>query len=119
MSNIFRYEPFVAVSGNFGGKVPIVDDVLSSHEQKIYPTTSLDENYIKIEFQTDWDYYVDLRETYLALKLKFVNDRGNEIYNTKELKTKSTKKNEKKFKKQGTCKKRRSWRRLQFLSLIM
>ena len=47
MSSNFRYQPFVAVSGNLGGKVPVVDDVLSSHEQEIYPTTSLDENCIE------------------------------------------------------------------------
>ena len=47
MSNNFRYQPFVAVSGNVGGKVPVVDDVLSSHEQEIYPRTSLDENDIE------------------------------------------------------------------------
>ena len=74
MSCIFRYQPFVAVSGNLGGKV--VDDVLSSHEQEIYPTTSLDENCIEFEFQTDQNYYVDLRQTYLALKLKLVRGRG-------------------------------------------
>ena len=28
----FSVPTFVAVSGNLGGKVPIVDDVLSSHE---------------------------------------------------------------------------------------
>ena len=86
MSSNFRYQPFVAVSGNLGGKVPVVDDVLSSHEQKIYPTTSLDENCIEFEFQTDRNYYVDLRQTYLALKLKLVNGRGYETYNTKEVK---------------------------------
>ena len=58
----FRYQPFVAVSGNLGGKVPIVDHVLSSHEQEIYPTTSLDENCIEYEFQADRNYYVDLRQ---------------------------------------------------------
>ena len=51
--NIFRYQPFVAVSGNPGVKVPVVDDMLSSHEQEIYPTTSLDENSIEFDFQTD------------------------------------------------------------------
>ena len=35
MSTIFGYQPFVAVSGNIGGKVPIVDDVLSSIEQEV------------------------------------------------------------------------------------
>ena len=44
MSSNFRYQSFVVVSENLGGKVPVVDDVLSSHEQEIYPTTSLDEN---------------------------------------------------------------------------
>ena len=51
--NNFGYQPYVAVSGNLGGKVPVVDDVLSSHEQQIYPTTSLDENSIEFEFQAD------------------------------------------------------------------
>ena len=86
MSSIFRYQPFVANFGNLGGKVPVVEDVLSSHEQEMYPTTSLDENYIEFEFQTDRNYYVDLRQTYLALKLKLVKGRGYGTYNTKEVK---------------------------------
>ena len=84
MSSNFRYQPFVAVSGILGGKVPVNDDVLSSHEQEIYPTTSLDANCIEFEFQTDRNYYVDLRQTYLALKLKLVTGRGYETYNTKK-----------------------------------
>ena len=76
----------MAVSGNLGGKVSVVDDVLSSHEQEIYPTTSPDENCIKFEFQTDRISYVDLRQTYLALKLKLVRGRGFATYNTKGVK---------------------------------
>ena len=30
--NNFRYQPYVAISGNLGGKMPVVDDVLSSHD---------------------------------------------------------------------------------------
>ena len=82
----FRYQSFVAVSGNLGGKVPVVDDVLSSHEQEIYPTTSLDENCMEFEFQTDRNCYVDLRHPYMALKLKLVRGRGYESYNTNEVK---------------------------------
>ena len=85
-NNNFRYQPFVAVSGNLGGKVPIVDDVLSSHEQEICPTTSLDENCIKFEFQTDRNYYVDLRQCFLALKLKLVKGRIYDTYESKEKK---------------------------------
>ena len=74
----FRYQPNVAVSGNLGCPVPVVDDVLSSHEQQIYPTTSLDENSIEFEFQTDRNYYIDLRQSYLALKVKLLKGRGND-----------------------------------------
>ena len=59
---------------------------MSSHEQEIYPTTSLDEDCIEFEFQTDRNYYVDLRQTYLALKLKLLKGRGYETHNTKEVK---------------------------------
>ena len=44
MSSKFRYQLFVAASEKLGGRVPVVDDVLSSHEQEIYPTTSFGEN---------------------------------------------------------------------------
>ena len=85
-NNNFRYQPFVAVSGNNGGKVPIADDVLSSHEQEIYPTTSIDENCIEFEFQTDRNYYVGLRQSFLALKVKFVKGRAYDTYESKEKK---------------------------------
>ena len=85
-NNNFRYQPFVAVSEKFGGKVPIVDDVLSSHEQEIYATTSLDENCIDFEFQTDRNCYVDLRQSFLALKLKFIKGRGYDTCESKEKK---------------------------------
>ena len=67
-NNNFRYQPFVAVSGSLGGKVPIVDDILSSHEQEIFSTTSLDENCIEFEFQTDRNYYVDLRQSFFGIE---------------------------------------------------
>ena len=90
MSNNFRYQPFVAVSGNLGEKVPIVHDVLSSHEQEVYPTTSLDENCIQFEFQTDRNCYVDLRQYSLALKLKFVKGPDYDTFECKEKKKEHT-----------------------------
>ena len=76
----------MAVSGNLGGKVPLVDDVLSSHKQEIYPKTSLDERCIEFEFRTERNYYVDLGQTYLALKLKLVRSPGYETNNSREVK---------------------------------
>ena len=84
--NIFRYQPSVAVSGNPGVKVPVVDDVLCSYEQGIYHTTSLDENSIEFEFKTDRNVHVDLRQTNLALKNKPVKRRGFGTYKTAEKK---------------------------------
>ena len=72
MSSVFRYQPFVAVSGNLGEKVSVGDNVLSSHEQELYHNTSVVEICIKFEFQTEWNYYADLKQMYLALKLNFV-----------------------------------------------
>ena len=86
MSSIFRNQLFVALSGKIGGKVSVVDDVLSSHEQEIYPTTSFGENCTEFELETDRNYYVDLRQTYLSLKLKLVRRCGYETYNTKRSK---------------------------------
>ena len=51
--NNFRHQPFVAVSGNPGVKVPVVGDVQSSQEQEIFSTKSLDERSLEFEFQTD------------------------------------------------------------------
>ena len=75
----------MAVSGNLKGKFPVVVDVLFSHEIQIYPTTSLDENCIVIEFQSNRSYYIDLRQTYLASKLKFVRSCGHEAYNIEKV----------------------------------
>ena len=84
--NIFRYQPFVAVPGNPGLKAPVVDDLLSSHEQEYYPTTSRDENSIKFEFQTGRNVYVDSQQTNLALKIKLAKGRGFDMYKTTEKK---------------------------------
>ena len=59
--NNFRYQRFVAVSGNPGVKVPVVDNVLSLPKQEVYLTRSPDGNSIENKFQKDRNVYVDLR----------------------------------------------------------
>ena len=39
-----------------------------------------------LEFQTGRNYYVDLKQSFLALKLKNVTSRGYETYTNKEVK---------------------------------
>ena len=58
MSNNFRYQQLVAVFGKLGGRVRVVDDAFLSHEQKLCPTTSFDENCILFPFETDRSHYV-------------------------------------------------------------
>ena len=90
------------------------DVALSSQEQENYPTTSPDENCIEFEPQTDRNYYVDLRQTFLALKVKFGNCRGCETYNTKEV--------EKEHKEEAKTDEKAAaeeTKRFQFLSLLM
>ena len=82
----FRYHLLVAVSGNPDVKFAVVEDVLSSHEHGIYPTTSLDESSIEFEFQTDLNNYGYLRQTNLALKIKLVKGRDFDTYKTTEKK---------------------------------
>ena len=57
---------------------------MSSHEKNIYATTSFDENTLELEFQTDLSYYVDLRQSKLAVKLKFVKRHGYDTYTLEE-----------------------------------
>ena len=71
MSSSFWYQFFVAVFGKLGGKAVVVDDVLSLHEQELYPTTSPDENGIVFEFSE---------------KLKLARCRGCRTYVSKEVK---------------------------------
>ena len=92
----------MTVSENHGGKVRAVDDVLSSPKQEYFSNTSLDENCIEFEVQTDRNYYFDLTQTYLALKLNFVKARGYKTYKSKEVK-----KEHKKRQKRMTQQKRR------------
>ena len=63
-----------------------MDDVLSCHEQEFFATTSLEENSIEFEFQTDRNVYVDLRQTYFALKIKPFKGNGFDTYKTTEKK---------------------------------
>ena len=73
-------------------KVPVLDNVLSSQEQEVYLTTSLDENSIEFVFQTDRSACVDLRQTYFALKTKLAEGRGFYIFTKQQKQKRSTKK---------------------------
>ena len=85
MSSNFRYQISLAASWNIGGRVLLVDEVVPTHEKEICSATSFDKKCIEFEVQTDRNYYADLRQTYLALKLKLLNGRGYDTYISKEV----------------------------------
>ena len=69
---------------SLGGRVPVTDDVSSSHERQIYLTTSLHDNCIECKFRTDSNYYVDLRQIFLVSKSRMVKGHVYASYNPKE-----------------------------------
>ena len=62
------------------GKAQLLTTSCPRMNKKFIP----DENCLEFEFQTDRNYYVDLRQSFLALKLKFVKGRGYDTYEGKE-----------------------------------
>ena len=86
ISSNFRYQHFVAICRNLGRKVPVFNVFVSSQDREFYPTTSLDEKCIEFDVQTDRNYNVDLQQTYLTAKLKFVKGRGYKRNNRNEIK---------------------------------
>lgn len=53
-------------------RVPILDPIQSSHVQEVYPKTSLTESSLEFEYQTDRNVFLDMRETYLSLRIKLL-----------------------------------------------
>ena len=72
------------VSRKLGGKSHVVNNFFSSNEQEINRTTSTERNSFEFDFQTNRDYYLDLRQTFLASKCKLVNVSGYKTCKTKE-----------------------------------
>ena len=71
--------------GNLEEKIALVDNNVLSHDPDNCSTNSIAKNWIENEFETDWNYYVALRQTFLALKQKLLKDRGSESYKTTEI----------------------------------
>ena len=57
----FRYGHFTNSCLEIFDKVPVLEPIISSHVQEVFPSTSLDESSIEFEFQTDRSTYLDMR----------------------------------------------------------
>ena len=74
-SSLFWYGAFTNTSLEIFGKVPVLETIMSSYTQEIFPSTSLDESSIEFEFETDRNLYLDMRDTHLSLKLQLFKGR--------------------------------------------
>lgn len=76
----FRYGHFTNSCLEIFDKIPILEPILSSHVQEVYPSTSLDESSIEFEYETDRSIYLDLRDTHLLIKVQINKGRLYDEY---------------------------------------
>ena len=60
-SSHFWYGAFSNSSFETFDKVPVLETIISSYPQEVFPSTSLDESSIEFEFETDRNLYLDMR----------------------------------------------------------
>ena len=71
----FHYGHFTNSCLEIFDKIAVLEPIESSHIQKVYASTSLDESSIEIEFETDRSIYLDMRNIHSQIKLglQFLN----------------------------------------------
>ena len=71
----FLYGAFKNSSLEIFDNVPVLETIMSSYTQEVFPSTSLNESSFEFEFETDRNLYLDMRDTYLSLKLQLFKGR--------------------------------------------
>ena len=71
----FRYGAFTTSSMEIFDKVPVLETLILSYIQEVFPSPSLDESSIEFEFETDRNFYLETRDTHLSLKLQLFKGR--------------------------------------------
>ena len=71
----FWYGAFRNSSLETFDKVPVLETIMSSYTQGVFPSTSLDESSIEFEIETDRNIYLDMRDTHLGFKLHLFKGR--------------------------------------------
>ena len=70
MSGATTYDQFTNTCLELFDTVPVLNPIIGSNVQEVFPSTSLDEGSLEFEYETDRNIFVDLRDTHLLLKLK-------------------------------------------------
>ena len=79
-SSHFRYGDFTNSFLEIFDKVPVLETIISSNIQEVFPSTSLDESSIEFKFETDSNLYLDMRDIHLSLKLQLFKGRLFEAF---------------------------------------
>ena len=79
-SSQFWYGAFTNSSLEIFDKVPVLETIISSYTQEVFPSTSLDESSIEFEIETDRNLYLCMRDTNLSLKLQLFETRLFEAF---------------------------------------
>ena len=69
---------------DFFGKVPILEPILWSNEQQIFPTNSLNESTTEFQLETDRIIFTDLRSTRLFIRGRVIKGDRTRLDNAKE-----------------------------------
>ena len=69
---------------DFSGKFPILEPILWSNEQQIFPTNSLNESTIEIQLETDCNIFTDLRSTQLFIRRTVIKGDQTRLDNAEE-----------------------------------
>ena len=71
----FRFGAFRNSALEIFDKVRDMEKIMSSYTQEVFPSTSLDGSSIEFEFETDRNFYLDMRDNHLRLKLQIFKGR--------------------------------------------
>ena len=74
-SSLCQYGAFTNFSLEIFDKVPVLETIMSSYAQEVFPSTSLDESSFEFEFEKDRNLYLYMRDSHLSFKLQLFNER--------------------------------------------
>ena len=83
-SSHFRYGAFTNSFLEIFDKVPVLETIISSYTQEVFPSTSPGESSIEFEFETDRNLYLVMRDTHLSLKLQLFKVRLFDAFEEKK-----------------------------------
>ena len=63
-------------------KVPVLEPILWSDVQQIFPSNSLNEASIDFQLETDRNIFLDLHDTYLSIKFRLIKGNNDAIVDT-------------------------------------